>query len=61
MLFNKNKQIYKKLVIVIKIHVKLIFRKYFSLNQDEYCKFEAIDMANHKNNIIKAMKKNFKP
>lgn len=59
-IFEIDKKILKKLVIIKKIWIKLIFRRYISLDQGNLCKFKAIYTANDKNNMIKVEKKDLK-
>lgn len=59
-MFNINKKILKKLIIIEEFYIKLIFSRYINLNYGNYYKFKVIYIANYKNNIIKLKKKNLK-
>lgn len=57
-MFDIDKKILEKLVIIEKICAKLIFGRCVGLNWGNYCKLKAICTANHKNNMIEAEEKN---
>lgn len=54
--FDTDKKILKMLVIVEKIYAKLILSRYISLDCDDYCKFKAPYIVNHKHNMTKTEK-----
>lgn len=56
-LFNIDRKILKKIVVIKKIWTNLIFSKCIRLNWCNYCQFKAIYTSNHKDNMIKAEKK----
>lgn len=51
--FDIDKKILKRLIIIEKIYAKLIFCRCVSVNWGNPCKLKAIYIANHKDNIIK--------
>lgn len=59
-IFDIDKKILKKLVIIKKFYIKLIFGKYINLQQNNYYKLNAIYIANNKYNMIKTEEKNLK-
>lgn len=55
--FDIDKKILEKLVIIQNIYTELLFSKYISLYKSDYYKFEVVYTANYKNNIITIEKK----
>lgn len=59
-IFDTNRRILKKLVIIQNIYTELLFSKYISLYKSNYYKFEVVYTANHENNISTIEKKDSK-